>query len=400
MSRFYDKSRDASAIHRLWIESGWLEDKKDELDNFDAFLECASIRVSDLDGEAESVVATLPGDYQHGNTRLPFSIISSVNTGRIGRKQGLATKTLSESLGDSYLSGAVAAGLGIFDQGFYDRVGFGTTGYERWIRFDPSLLLPGLPTERAVRLDESNCDEIHAHRLSRMRYHGSVNVTPSGHTRLELKESRNGFGLGIRRNGDLVSHFWFSAKNIESGPYSVYWHAFTDWESIPAALGLLTNLGDQVHLVHMREPVYLQMQDFVLKPLRNQAMSAGARSEQRTRAKAYHQMRILDLRKAVEVVSLSHGEIEFNLQLSDPVESHLSESSPWRGCGGDYTIRLGKESMCAEGHASGLPLMSADIGTFTRFWAGVLSPRALSVSKRLTAPEDLLRGHGVGQRRR
>ncbi len=37
--------------------------------------------------------------------------------------------------------GAELAGLGMFEQGFYNKLGFGTLAYENWVSFDPANLL-------------------------------------------------------------------------------------------------------------------------------------------------------------------------------------------------------------------------------------------------------------------
>ena len=120
-------------------------------------------------------------------------------------------------------------------------------------------------------------------------------------------------------------------------------------------------------------------------------MSRGARIEQRVVSIAYHQLRLLDVVKAVSAVSLPGVEIDFNLTLTDPAEKYLESDSAWRGCGGDYTVSIGERSSCRSGHDKGLPLVTADVGTFTRMWSGILSPLALAVSTRLAAPRDLLK---------
>ncbi len=44
--------------------------------------------------------------------------------------------------------------LGMFEEGFYNRVGFGSGGYEYWLAFDPASLLPKVPYRRPKRLTQ------------------------------------------------------------------------------------------------------------------------------------------------------------------------------------------------------------------------------------------------------
>ena len=64
--------------------------------------------------------------------------------------------------------------------------------------------------------------------------------------------------------------------------------------------------------------------------------------------------------------------------------------SEWRGVAGDYVVTLDEESQCIAGHRAGLPLLEADVGAFSRLWAGVLPARALAVSDNLRGEEALL----------
>ena len=50
------------------------------------------------------------------------------------------------------------AALGMFDQGFYDKLGFGTGAYERELTFDPGILDVELPKNDAVRLTRDHAE--------------------------------------------------------------------------------------------------------------------------------------------------------------------------------------------------------------------------------------------------
>ncbi len=304
----------------------------------------------------------------------------------------MATGLLAEALAESVSGGAVMAGLGVFDQGFYDRVGFATTPYERWLSFDPADLIVSDKMPVPKRLSAEDVPMVHRCRLNRLRMHGSVNLFPENITGADMVWAKNGFGLGYDGDKGLATAVWFSTDEPESGPYTVWWSAFSRHEDFRKVLGILSMLSDQVKLVKMREPPCFQIQDYLDKPLRRQEMSKGGKLEQRGRSVAYHQIRICNLERAIEAFSApgNPNPVRFNLTVSDPVDRYLSTGPSRRGCGGEYTVTLGSESTIQDGHTTGLDTLESDIGTFTRLWAGVLTPRVLAVSGRLKAPLKLL----------
>ena len=56
---------------------------------------------------------------------LPFSCITGVTTSRVARKLGLAGKLTAVAVAHEAADGAAVVGLGMFEQGFYNRLGFG-----------------------------------------------------------------------------------------------------------------------------------------------------------------------------------------------------------------------------------------------------------------------------------
>ncbi len=96
------------------------------------------------------------------------------------------------------------------------------------------------------------------------------------------------------------------------------------------------------------------------------------------------------LEACVGAMRLPGGELDFNLTLHDPIAEYLPEVSPWRGLAGEYVLHLGSESCVEKGHVSGLPLLSATVGAFTRLWLGVATPTGLAVTDHLSAPPELL----------
>jgi len=136
--RNYDPEKDKNAVHRIWRETGWLEKGKEE--PLDLFVECGRTLVADLDGEAECLVVSAPGTIRYLDEELPFSCITGVTTSRIARKQGLASGLTARTVAADAAEGALVSGLGMFEQGYYDQLGFGSGGYEHWVGFDPSSL--------------------------------------------------------------------------------------------------------------------------------------------------------------------------------------------------------------------------------------------------------------------
>jgi len=69
---------------------------------------------------------SLPGSLRYLEQDLPFCAVCGVTTGYAGQKQGLAGKLTAELIALDVAEGALVAGLCMFEQGYYDRLGFGT----------------------------------------------------------------------------------------------------------------------------------------------------------------------------------------------------------------------------------------------------------------------------------
>ena len=124
--------------------------------------------------------------------------------------------------------GAAVSALGVFDQGFYDRLGFGNGGYEVWRSFDPATLRVPVEARTPVRLGTDDWERMHASRLTRMRRHGAVNIDVPAATRSEMLWADNGFGFGYADGpgGELTHYFWASVKDVENGPWHVWIMAY------------------------------------------------------------------------------------------------------------------------------------------------------------------------------
>lgn len=227
VGRPYERERDLAAVTRVWREVGWIDhDDEDDALALDEFLSATATLVADVHGEAECAVSRSVGSIRHLDTDVRLCVIAAVTTGHAGRRQGLASALVRETLLAGAADGAAVAALGMFDQGFYDRFGFGTCGYEHRSTFDPSDLDVPVPRQAPVRLTTDDAAEMHELMVRRHRGHGSVVVDPVDEFRAELRWTEKPFALGYRADdGRLTSFVQGSAKD-EYGPYEVEWMAY------------------------------------------------------------------------------------------------------------------------------------------------------------------------------
>jgi len=384
MQRRFDPERDRESVHRIWRECGWIT--KDQAQWMDHFVDGGTAWVAELGGAAECLVVTMPGSIRHLDSDMPFCLISCVNTSRVARRQGLAGRLTAHALAQAASEGAVVVGLGMFEQGYYDKLGFGSGPCETWVGFDPARLLIDLEPRVPRRITVDDWAQVHAWRLARRLGHGGVHVTSAAFTRESMGMSDNGFGLGY----DEGHHFWCTAKDTELGPYIVHWLCYRTPTEFLELMALLRNLGDQVRLIQLAEPAQMQIQDLVSAPLSQRQITFNGRFQARSSALAYWQMRICDLPAALARTHLVGEPLRFNLTLNDPVERYLSDDASWRGIGGEYVVSLGAQCEALTGQDAALPTLAASVGAFTRLWLGVRPASGLSATDSLSGPTELL----------
>ena len=390
--RNYDPNRDREAVHRIWREVGWLEKDEKMERAADVIIECSRALVAEINGEAECLVLTTPSTMRYLDRDLAFSAVTSVTTSRVARKQGLASRLTALAVAADSSDGALVAGLGIFEQGYYNQLGFGSGGYDHWISFDPARLKVSAKARVPRRITSDDWEMVHASRLARLRGHGACSLNPPGATRSEMLWAKDNFGLGYcdGPNGELSHHFWCRVKEAEHGPYSIEWMSFQTPAQFLELMALIRNLGDQVRLVRMREPQGIQLQDVIEQPFKQRQVSEKSKFESSMRATAYWQMRMCNLPGCLERTHLRSGEVRFNLALTDPIERFLDESAPWHGVAGDYVVTLGLSSGAEPGTDTSLPTLTASVGAFTRLWLGVRPASGLAVTDELSGPPELL----------
>lgn len=384
----YEADRDRDAVIRVWREVGWIE--KDREHTFDWFVEGSNGHVAQVDGQAESFVMATAGTMLHQSTEMPLATVTAVTTSRVARRLHLAHRLTARALAAEARRGAIVAALGIFDQGFYDRMGFGTGSYILRTAFDPAQLKASTRPRIPVRLSADDWMEAHAAKLARRRTHGCCNLLPPGVTRGEMSEAGRSFGLGYRdADGQLTHYVWCYTREVSHGPYDVE-VVFREPEQFLELMSLLGGLADQVHLVRMREPAGIQLQDLLAWPFRHQNVTRQGKFEVKTTASAYWQARMLDLPACIAAAHLVGPTVAFNLVVTDPL-AEMAEETGWPGVGGTYVVALGDPSTCERGSDPALPTLEASIGAFTRLWLGVRPATGLAIGDHLRGPADLLR---------
>jgi len=391
--RAYNHETDFAGVARIWREIGWVEaGNADQEEALGIFAEQYDGMVAVDDGSPECYVATGAGSIRYLSEELPLSVVTAVTTSNVARRQGLAKVLTALSLAREAMSGAAVSALGMFDQGYYNRLGFGTGPYVHWHSLDPASLRVPVGARPPKRLSVDDYEAVHASRLHRARGHGSCSVDAIAATRAEMLWADNGFGLGYADGpaGELTHHVWLSGKSLEHGPLEVWWMAYQTREQFLELMALLSHLGDNVHLVRLREPAAVQIQDLIERPSRRRRMTEKSDYEVKVRTHAYWQMRICDLESCLAATRLDGKPVRFNLELSDPIEPLLGDGSPWRGIAGEYAVTLGPESSATTGHEAGLPKLVAGAGAFTRLWLGVRPASGLAMTDDLAGPSGLL----------
>ncbi len=390
--RLYDPKKDFDAVRRLWEEIAWIDrDDKDDAKSLRIFLESSHNLVAELNGEAECLVANCPGTIRHLDSDVSMTVIAAVTTSLIARKQGFASRVTAQSIADGARAGMATAALGMFEQGYYTRLGFGNGSYEHVVRFNPANLNVTAECGVPERLTESDAADMHAALMNRWRGHGSVQVSPVGHWQAEMGWTEDPVGLGFRNDAGELTHFFWGSNKGENGPLRIAGMAYRNREQLLELMSLIKSLGNQLLLVRLTETQHLQMQDLIDLPFRSQNKSEGGKYAESIRSEASWQLRINDLEVCIAATHLaSRPTLSFNATVEDPITRYLDENEPWQGIGGEYTIHLGEESKLKPGHSTGLPLLKASTSGISRLWLGAASANRLATSGEITAEQSLL----------
>lgn len=389
--RPYDPQKDLPAMERIWREVGWLDTEADKK-GMTLFMSITRALVAEINGAAETVATSMPGAMRYLAEDVPMAAVTAVINGRIARKQGISSRLTAQLVAEDAAAGALVSTLSMFEQGFYDKLGFGTGVYEHTVNFDPAQLRLPVRPRIPRRITKEDWVQAHSALLNRQRGHGGVNIFPPEVFEVEMGWTPGGFGLGYADNPDgTLSHFFWGSSKGEHGPYRISFMAYQNWEQFLELMGLIRNLGDQVRAVRMREPRDIQLQDLLVQPFRFEQISRNSPYKNAIEAYAFWQLRVNDLPGCLAKTHLPASEpVRFNAVITDPIAEFLPDDAPWRGIGGEYVVTLGANSAAERGNDPALPTLSASAGAFARLWLGVRPASGLAVTDDLSAPPALI----------
>ena len=390
--RDLDAVRDMPAIRRIWREIGWASDKRAEK-QIPVFYKAGSCSVAAFDDEAECAVHAIPGQMQLDKTLLPLCVIAAVTTSRIGRGISLAQRLTARELAKARQRGDAVAVLGMFDQGFYNKVGFGTGAYVNEFALDPASLDVAIKPRTPSRLTTDNSDQMLASLLARPPLHGGVTINIPSLYKAELSMPSDGFGLGYFQ-GETLTHFIWMDGDAEHGPYKLRWMGYRDGAELLELLALLKSLADQVYSVRLIEPPHIQLQSLLKRPFRQQAIAGKGKFYADQNAYAWYQLRVLDVSQCVACIHHRGPALRFQLAVGDPVDEILAGDDLWSPLGGIYVVELSENSsarLVEKGdECPDLPTVCCTVNTLSRLLFGVSPATSLAITDGLEGPGPVL----------
>ena len=385
--RALDYDTDLSAVKRIWREVGWVDGDDDK--HLDHFFAVGQSLLATINGEPECCVHITDGTLRLQTTDLDLCAVTAVTTSRIARGHAFAKRLTALQLRNGAQAGAVVAALGMFDQGFYDQLGFGTGGYDHQFAFDPGNLTVSHSVPTPSRLNTDDFNQVHAAMCARNKVHGSVVLHEPRLMQAELAMSKRSFGLGYYDRDELTHFLWLDEKD-EHGPYSVVMMAYRNSDKLIKLLGLLKSLADQVYSVRMMEPPEIQLQSLLTRPFRSSMLTKNSKHEAAHHSFAWWQLRVLDVAACVAAFVSHSGVVRFQMDVTDPLQELLPDDGAWRGVAGQYVVELGESSSAQRGSDDSLPLLSCSVNALTRMLWGVAKPSSLAITDEFVAEHSLL----------
>ncbi len=382
---------DQPSVVQLWRSIGWLDDVEDDDEALGWMFDDARAVGVDLHGQIAGAATRHQGDLRYEDAELPLSLVSSVAVARHARTEGLGSRLTAAVVRDAAVGGAAVSILGVYDLGYYDRLGFGTAANLRMITVDPvDLLVPKLTRSPVPLTIERDAARMQRNRLRRMRGHGSASYQSLGLAVGEAAWAEHSYGMGFEGPDGELTHHMFLEREGEHGPDQVLWMAYETHQQAIELLSVMKSWSTQVHGVRLIEPAGLQLSELLRQPFRRYRTSKGGDFEQRPEGQSWTQLRILDLPACMAAVALAGPTVRFQLELSDPIEAFLAVDSAWTGLTGTWTIELGERSRATRGGSDGLLVMAASVNAFTRLWFGAATATTLRGMGKLDAPDELV----------
>ncbi|MEA2015858.1 MAG: GNAT family N-acetyltransferase, partial [Actinomycetota bacterium] len=328
--RKYNAEKDKKAICRIWEEIGWIQKEKSQKESVGLMLDCSEPWVCEYRGLAESVVLTIEAELNYLNEKLTHCAVNGVSSSTLVRKQGFTRKLIAHAIMKMVEKGAHTSSLHMFDQGYYNKLGFGTGAYKHYISFDPNNLNIKTKPRIPVRLTVNDWRDLHACRINRVKYHGAIDIIPEDFTKANYGFLKNSFIFVYKENGKITHFLVGCTDNIENGPYHIEC-VFNKKEQFLELLAFIKTLGEQVRCVKLIEPPFIQMQDFLERPFLFREITKQGKYQNTNIGEATWQVRICDLQKCISVVKNKEEELEFNLLINDPIKHYLPDNSIWKG---------------------------------------------------------------------
>lgn len=390
--RKFKKDQDILASLCIYKEVGWVDDIQSELnqDIIASYLKDGNTNVAELNGTAEALATITPVTVKYLKKQLDASMLTGTLTSNIARQQGLATILVATSLAQEAEKGKDIAIVDFFDQGYYNRFGFGNGPYVNTVRFDPASLKVAKKHRIPSRLTLDDYQLMFNARKKRIKYHGALDFLSPLITKLNCKEKES-FGLGyFDNNGQELTHYFWGEKNGEFGPLNINALVYQNKEQLLELLSLIKSFSDQVLCVEMKEPIEIHFQDLLEKPFRHIDTTEGSSFYNKISTASEWQIRILNLQSAIRKTKWNGEPLSFNLLLTDPIEKLCDTNFLWKGVSGEYIIHFGEKSSIKKGNDSTLLKMETDINTFSRMWFGVASCSSLYMTEDIIANEMLM----------
>jgi hypothetical protein len=365
--RPYEHDQDLPGVLALWNELNWLGDCGNRAAGLEAFLRDTHGIVDEVDGRIEGQVAMRDGVVRHEGRTLKFSALCALMVSTVGRLGGFGTRGSAAAVADAAERGIAVAALGFFDQGFYDRIGFGTGDYDHRTTIDPRTLTVPKGHRRPVRLGRDDLARIHACRRKSWRWHGSARFPTPADTEAEMLWYPDCYYLGFEDERGELTHCLCARKKGESGPDEVKWLAWQNREQLFELLGVFKGMADSLYAIRIADPPGVQLQDLVERPFESAEKREGGPFHQPDLAGAWEQWRILQPAPAFAGVRAA-GSLRFAVDLHDPIEQFLPEDRAWRGLSGVWTVELGEP--CSMRRGGSAPKLHATVNAFSRWWLG------------------------------
>ncbi len=381
---------DIDQMVKIWQEVGWLSSEEKPV--LKILFQAGQGYGADLEDELEATLLSLPADINYEVNLLPVQALSGLVVSPRARRQRIGRNIMIRALEEAARSGQALSALIMFEQGFYDRLGFGLGGYKRVFTFDPEKLNIAEDPVMPARLSIDEWKSVHQALKRRDRSHGGISIKSPEFIKAELEWDKNeSYGLGYYDDDGSISHFlWLWRQGDSHGPLLVKFLACRNQAQLLDLLAIISRLGDQIHAVKMSEPYCLRLRDFISYPHKQERKTTGGKLSYKSRVEAPGQLKILDLRRCIEALAIPGAELEFNLKLEDPLSKFAGEDSP-AVISGEFSLKLGEESQLKEGTVQGLPTLQSSINAFTRLWLGSASPLELKASSQFSAPSELFR---------